>query len=90
MANRIEVVQPSAWDFRPAWSEVLALSRDLIRSIAFFFFGLLVLALSVGGGVLATRGSLMFLRQRVRANLLRQVIARGIGVLVFLVGTYVR
>jgi len=89
VANRIEVVQPSAWDFRPAWSGVLVLWRDLIRSIPFFFFGLLVLALSVGGGVLATRGSRMFLRHRVRANLLRQVIARGIGILVFLVGTYI-
>jgi len=43
-----------------------------------------------GAGVLMTRGSRIFLRHRVRVNLQRQVIARGIGALVFLVGRYVR
>ena len=39
--------------------------------------------------MLATRGARALLRQRVRANLLRNVIARGIGVLVFLFGAYI-
>ena len=89
VANRMEVLEPSVWDFRPAWSGLLVLWRDFIRSLPFFVFGLVILALSVGAGMLAARGSRAFLRQRIRAKLLRNVIARGAGVLVFLFGTYI-
>jgi len=89
VANRMEVLEPAVWDFSPAWGGLLVLWRDLIRSLPFFIFGLLILALSAGTGVLATRGARAFLHRRVRANLLRNVIARGMGVLVFLFGVYI-
>lgn len=89
VANRMEVPEPSIWDFGPAWSGLFDLWRDVIRSLPFFAFGLLVLALSVGAGMLATRGVRRLLRQRIRANLLRNVIARGAGVFAFLCGTYI-
>jgi small-conductance mechanosensitive channel len=68
---------------------LLVLWRDFIRSLPFFFFGLLILTLSAGAGVVATRGTRTLLRPRVRANLLRNVMARGMGVLVFLCGVYI-
>lgn len=89
VANRMEVLEPSVWNFRPAWSGLLVLWRDFIRSLPVFVFGLLILALSVGAGMLATRGARAFLRRRIRAELLRNVIARGAGVIVFLFGTYI-
>ncbi len=89
VANRMEVPETSVWDFRPAWSGLLVLWRDFIRSLPFFAFGLLILVVSVGAGILATRGARAFLRRRIRANLLRNVIARGGGVLVFLFGVYI-
>ncbi|NQV25926.1 MAG: mechanosensitive ion channel [Rhodopirellula sp.] len=89
VANRMEVIEPSVWDISPAWRGLLVLWREFIRSLPFLLFGLLILALSAGSGVLATRGSRAFLRQKVRANLLRNVIARGMGVLVFLFGVYI-
>ncbi len=89
VANRTEVLKPSAWDYRPAWSGLLELWRDLIRSLPFFVFGLFVLVLSVGAGMLATRGALAFLGRRIQARLLRNVLARGVGVLMFLFGFYV-
>ena len=89
VANRMEVPEPSVWDFGPAWSGLLVLWRDFIRSLPFFAFGLFILALSIGTGLVATRGAQAFLRRRVRANLLRNVIARSVGVLVFLFGTYI-
>lgn len=89
VANRMEVLEPSVWDFSPAWSGLLVLWRDFIRSLPFFLFGLLILALSAGAGVLATRGARVLLRRRVRANLLRNVMARAVGVLVFLFGVYI-
>jgi small conductance mechanosensitive channel len=89
VANRMEVPETSVWDFRPAWNGLLVLWRDFIRSLPFFAFGLLILALSMGAGILATRGARAFLRRRIRANLLRNVIARAGGVLVFLFGAYI-
>jgi small-conductance mechanosensitive channel len=89
VANRMEVPDAPVWDFRPAWGALLVLWRDVIRALPLFAFGLLILALSMGAGMLATRGARAFLRRRIRANLLRNVIARAGGVLVFLFGLYV-
>ena len=89
VANRMEVIEPSVWDFSPAWDGLLVLWRDFIRSLPFFLSGLLILALSAGAGVLATRLARTFLRRKVRANLLRSVMARGTGVMVFLGGVYI-
>lgn len=89
VANRIEVPQPAVWDLRPAWSELLALWRDFVRSLPFVVFGMIILALSAGAGMIATRAVTAILVQRIQARLLRSVIARSAGVLVVLAGTYV-
>ncbi|WP_425619441.1 mechanosensitive ion channel domain-containing protein [Anatilimnocola sp. NA78] len=89
VANRMDVLEPSVWDFSPAWSGLRILWRDFIRSLPFLLFGLLVLALSAGAGVLATRTAQAFFRQRIQARLLLNVMARGIGSLVFLLGVYI-
>jgi len=89
VANRMEVAAPSMWDFQPAWSGLLALWRDVMRSLPFLAFGLLILILSVGAGAFATRATRTFLQRRLRAKLLRTVVARGVGVIVFLIGTYI-
>lgn len=89
VVNRMEVTEPTLWDFRPAWSGLLVLWRDFLYSLPFFVFGLLILALSVGAGMFTTARLRVLLLRRVRARLLRNVIAGGAGVLVFLIGTYI-
>lgn len=89
VANRIEVADAPVWDFSPAWAALFALWRDFLRSLPQFAFAILILAFSVGASVLATRGARRFFRERIRANLLRSVVARGLGVLVFLFGLYI-
>jgi len=89
VANRIEVSQPSAWDFRAARSGLSGLLHDFIRSLPFLILALFILALSAGAGWLTARGTRKFLGSRVRARLLRGVLAGGLGVIVFLVGTYI-
>lgn len=89
VANQMEVIEPSVWDFRPAWSGLLIMWRDFIGSLPTFGFGLLILALSVGAGMLATQGARALLLRRISANLLRSVIACGVGVLAFLFGAYI-
>lgn len=88
VVNRMEVLDPPVWDLRLASSGMLILWRDFIRSLPFIVFGLLILALSMGTGMLATRGARVFLRRRIRTKLLQNVIARGAGGLVFLCGAY--
>ena len=89
VANRIEVPQPSVWDMAPAWAGLRTLWRDFVRSLPLFAFGITVLALSVGAGMLATRAASTVLAPRIKARLLRSVFARGTGVLVVLAGIYV-
>ncbi|WP_246195016.1 mechanosensitive ion channel family protein [Allochromatium palmeri] len=88
VANRIEVPQPSAWDFRQTSSGISALWRDFIRAMPFLLFGLLILALSVATALLVTRGVRAILRQRVRTKLLQTVIARAAGGFVVFCGVY--
>jgi small conductance mechanosensitive channel len=89
VANRMEVAERPMWDWDPARRGLMALWRDFLRSLPLFLLGLLILALSVGTGLLAARRTRAVLRGRVQARLLRNVVAGGIGVLVFLVGTYI-
>ena len=89
VANRIEVSEPSAWDFRGARSGLSGLSRDFIRSLPFIVVALLILILSAGAGWLMARSARKFLSGRVQAKLLRNALAGGLGVIVFLAGTYI-
>jgi len=89
VANRMEVAEPSVWDFGPAWSGLLGLWREFVHSLPVIFFGLLILALSLGAGMLANRGAQALLSRRIRARLLRNVIAGGAGVLIVLCGIYI-
>ncbi|CAN5283619.1 mechanosensitive ion channel family protein [soil metagenome] len=89
VANRIDVLEPSAWDFDPAWNGLRTLWRDIIRSLPVVVFGLFILLLSVGSALLATRVARRLLHKRIRAQLLRAVIARSIGIIVLLTGVYI-
>jgi small-conductance mechanosensitive channel len=88
VVNRMEVLETPIWDFRPASSGLLLLWRDFIRSLPFIVFGLLILALSVGAGLMAAAGARAFLRRRIRTKLLQNVIAGGAGGFVFVCGVY--
>jgi small-conductance mechanosensitive channel len=88
VVNRMEILEPPVWDFRRASRGLLMLWRDFIHSLPFIVFGLIILALSVGAALLATAGVRVFLRRRIRTKLLKNVIARGAGGLVFVCGVY--
>ena len=87
--NRMEVIEPSIFDLQPAWNGLVNLWRDVVRSLPFVAFGLLVLALATTAGVFITRTTRGFLAARIRASLLRNVIARSVGTFAFLVGVYI-
>jgi len=89
VANRMEVILPSPWDFGAATSGVSRLWRDFVATTPFIVLSFLILFLSAIAGFLATRAMRVFLVNRVRARLLRGLLARAAGVAVFLIGTYV-
>lgn len=89
VVNRMELTTASVWDLTPARTGLRALWRDFIRSLPLFLVGVLIFALSVGAGLLTARGMRKFLHTRIRARILRKVVALTAGVLVTLFGTYV-
>lgn len=89
VANRMRIAQPSPWDFGAATSGVSRLWHEFVASTPFLVLSLLILALSAFAGFLASRGVRVFLFERVRARLLRGLLARAAGVAVFLIGAYV-
>jgi len=89
VANRIEVLVPSIWDFRLASEGLFDLWRDFVVALPFFALGLIVLAMSVGAAIMVTNGAKIFFGKRVKAHLLRNVFAYGFGILTFLLGVYI-
>ena len=57
VVNRMKVPAPSVWDLSPAAKGLLKLWRDFIRSLPLILVGGLILALSVGAGVLTSKGA---------------------------------
>lgn len=86
--NAIEIDQPSPWDFQPAWQSLELIWFDVIRSLPFVAFGILILLLAWLLAGLSTRTLHWLLRRNLTNHLLRHVFARAIGFLVFLAGLY--
>jgi small-conductance mechanosensitive channel len=89
VANRMGVVEPAALDFSSAWSGLSQLWRDIVHSIPFVVFALLVLGLSVAAGFQTRRSLQRILATKIETRLLRSVAAWTAGVFVFLAGTYI-
>ncbi len=89
VANRMEVIRPSAWDFALAQEGISQLRQDLIRALPFLVLGLIVLTLSVAAGWVALKGMRAFLRPRVRSKLMRSVFAWTAATFVLFAGLYI-
>ncbi|MDQ6634619.1 MAG: mechanosensitive ion channel, partial [Gemmatimonadota bacterium] len=89
VVNRLTIPKPSMWDFGPASQGVVTLGRDIIGSLPNIAFGAIVFVLSLVAAVFATRATRRAVHERIHIALLRTVVARAIGGLVFLLGIYV-
>ncbi len=87
--NHIAVSKPSVWDFQPAMDEIRNLGRGAVRSIPFVVLAVLVFALTILIARFATRGARKLAQNRTTSALLLDVISRGAGFLVILIGLYV-
>ncbi len=89
VVNRVEVSEPSPWDLQPALIGLEALWRDVLYSLPFVFFGLLILAAAYAVARFSTSALRPVLGRKVKASLLQEVVARGLGILVFVLGLYI-
>jgi small conductance mechanosensitive channel len=89
VVNRIEVIEPSIWDFQPALAGLNELWRQAVRAIPTMGFSLLILTIAFGAAWLTTKVARRTLRRRITTPLLINVLARGAGIAVFLIGLYI-
>lgn len=89
VVNRIALTERSIWSLAPALEELHGLVAKTVQALPFVGFGLLVLGLSWMVAKLAHHVTRRLVHRRLSNALLRDVTARAIGVLVFLVGLYI-
>lgn len=89
VVNQITIIEPSAWDFQPALSGLQQQARTIVRSLPLIGFSLLVLAVATGAAFLAINTARKLLKRRLTNTLLVNVIARSVGLGVFLFGLYI-
>lgn len=88
VVNRIEVDDPRFWDLTAVRAELSRLSRSLLRGIPIFAFSVVVLVIAGFCSRAVSRAVLRMLRHSMKTELLRQVTAKGIGLLLFLLAVY--
>jgi len=89
VVNQIDVAQPSVWNFAPAFEGIRELGAGMVFWFPYFVLALVILLVTFGVAMLVTRRLRPMLAKRVRVSLLREVVARGIGILIFLLGLYI-
>lgn len=81
--NRISITPPSLWDFGPALNGMRELERSAVGVIPFVILAAIILLVGALAAKLTTKGAQRALRDRTGSPLLRDVIARGSGLVLF-------
>lgn len=89
VVNQMAVEMPTAWDFGPALAGVREIGHDVIYSLPFTAFGILTLILFFGLAKVVSLTVRRLTRRRIQVSLLREVTARGLGLVTLLFGLYV-
>lgn len=88
VVNEIEVTRAKLTDLSPALDGLEALLRGVTRAMPFAIVGLLLLVISFYAGRIATWLFRKSMRRRNQPDLVRELSARGVGLLVFTLGLY--
>lgn len=89
VVNQIMVIEPDIWNYEPAFTGMQELWRSVMRAIPLWVFGLTVLVIFWGISLLVAKGTRSYLRRRNANALIQDIAARGVAVVVFLLGIYV-
>lgn len=88
VVNKMTVQRPSVWNFSPAMASLKDLWIRLLRGIPFFLFGALVMVSTLVAARLTRRIAERFFKRRIEVPILRDLVARLCGMVVFLFGLY--
>jgi len=88
IVNRIEIAEKSMWDLTPAWNEVRHLAADTVRNSPLIGLGLLLLAATWFVAKWSSQGAALLFRGQIKTQLLQHVAARGVALVVALLGLY--
>jgi len=88
VVNQMEVVEPALLDFDPIWTGLRNQGRTILRSIPILGFSLIILFFAWIISRMMSRMTQRYLTNRNLSVLLRNVISRTVGVLVFIAGLY--
>ncbi|MCH9625200.1 MAG: hypothetical protein S4CHLAM123_03700 [Chlamydiales bacterium] len=88
VVNQIEL-KPSVWDYSKAIEGIKTLWRRIVQAIPSIIFGIIILGIAWITALLVAGGFRFLFRKRLSNPLLRKIISRAIGVLVFLFGLYI-
>jgi len=86
--NQIQVAERSMWDLTPAWGQMRELGQELVQNTPLFLLGLVLLFVAWVVATWAMRGSSRLLTGRIRNELLRNVAAKAVALLVLTLGIY--
>lgn len=88
VVNRVSVRESSIWDMTPVLAEIEGMWRRAITSLPYLLLGLLVLSLSFWAASVGTRIADRMLESRLDIPLLRDVLSRLCGIVIFIFGIY--
>ena len=88
VVNKIEVAEPSLGDFSVISKILYRHWRGLIRAIPSILMGIVILATSWGLARLGAMVTRKVLFRKFHRSLLQDVLARSVGILIFLLGIY--
>lgn len=89
VVNRLEVQPSSIWDIEPAVEQLRNLGRQFVELLPLIAVGVVILLLAYGLARLLSRIASQLAARRIDSQLLQQVAASIVGVLVFLIGLYI-
>jgi small-conductance mechanosensitive channel len=89
VVNRIKILEPDIWDYQPAFTGLQELWRNIMSAIPFLMFGIVVLVIFWGISLLVAKGARAYFSNRQVNDLLQDIAARGIAIVVFLMGIYI-
>jgi small conductance mechanosensitive channel len=89
VVNRIEIVEPDIWDYEPAFTGLQELWRNILSAVPFLIFGIVVLVIFWGISAMVAKGARAYFSRRQMNDLLQTIAARGIAIVVFLLGIYI-
>lgn len=89
VVNQIQILDPDIWNYEPAFSGLQEIWQKVVRAIPFWIFSLVVIIIFWGLSTLVSKFTRASLKKREMNNLLRGIVAKGVALLVFLLGLYI-